>query len=96
MDKTTQIIESQNDLITKTIDLYHPQYCSKENEDCSIKYSHIIIEFVQMKKPSDFAYGFKSHLTSMNESFFKFEGCVNSGPNNKINILSPFGNEFLP
>ena len=57
MDKIIQIIESRIDLISKTSDLYDPQYCSKDNEYCSLKSSDIIRPFVQMKKPSEFAYG---------------------------------------
>ena len=58
MEKTIQIIESRIDLISKTTDLYDPQHCSKDNEDCSLKYSHIIGEFLHMKKPFEFTYGF--------------------------------------
>ena len=50
VNKNIQRIESQIELIPKTTDLYDPQYCSKDNEDCSLKYSHVIGEFVQMKK----------------------------------------------
>ena len=49
VDKIIQTIESRIDLISKTSDLYDPQYFSKDNEDCSLKSSHIIGEFVQMK-----------------------------------------------
>ena len=59
LDKTIQIIESLIDLITKTTDLYYPQYCSKENEYFSLKYSLIIGEFVHMEKPFEFEYGFE-------------------------------------
>ena len=71
VDKTIQIIESRNDLISKKTDLYDPQYFSKDNEDCSLKSSHIIEEFVYMKNPFEFAYGFKSHCTSNIECFSK-------------------------
>ena len=67
VEKTIQIIESQIDLIYKTTDLYDPQYCSKDNEYCSLKYSHMIEEVFPMKKPYDFVYGFKYHCTSINE-----------------------------
>ena len=50
VDKTIQRIESQIYLIYKITDLYDPQYFSKDNEDCSLKSSHIIREFVHMKK----------------------------------------------
>ena len=64
---TIQIIESRIELINRRIYLYDPQYCSKGNEDCSLKYYHIIGEFVPMKEPQDFKYGFKSQCTSNNE-----------------------------
>ena len=91
-----QIIVSLIDLITKTIDLYDSQYCSKDNKDCSLKYPLIVGNFVQMKKPFYFAHGFKSHCTSINECFSKLEGCLNSRPNIKRKIFPIFGNEFLP
>ena len=47
--KTIEIIESRIDLISKTIDLYDPQYCSKDNKYFSLKSSHIIGEFFHMK-----------------------------------------------
>ena len=96
MDKTIQIIQSLNDLISKTIDLYDNQYFYKDNEDCSLKSSHIIREFLQMKKTFKFAYGFKSHYTSINERFSRLESCLRSIPKNKINTLPPFGNKCLP
>ena len=52
VDMIIQIIESRIDLISKTTDLYDSQYCSKENEDYSLQSSHIIREFVHMKKLS--------------------------------------------
>ena len=72
MYNTIQIIESQIDLIYKTTDLYDTQYCSKDNEDFLLKYSHIIGEFVPMKKPCEFVYGFKSQFTSINERLSEF------------------------
>ena len=53
-------------------------------------------ELVQINKSFGFAYGFKSHFTSINERFYKLEDCLQSRPNNQINIFPPFGNEFLP
>ena len=50
MEKTIKRIEWKIDLIYKTTDLYDPQYCSKDNGDCSLKSSHIIGEFVPMEK----------------------------------------------
>ena len=44
-----QKIDSQIELISKTTDLYDPQYCSKDNEDCSLNSSHIIGGCVHMK-----------------------------------------------
>ena len=96
MDKIIQIIESQIYLISKTTGLYDPQYCPKDNEDFSLKSSHIIRKFVQMKKLFEFAYGFKSHCTSITEHFSKLEGCLHSIPKNNNKIFPPFGNEFLP
>ena len=60
VDKTIQRIESRIDLISKTTDLYDTQYCSKDNEDCSLKYSHIIGEFVQMKNHLSLRMGLNS------------------------------------
>ena len=65
LDKSIQRTESRIELITKKTDLYDPQYCSKDNGDCSFKSSHIIGEFVPMKKTYEFAYGFKYHRTSI-------------------------------
>ena len=56
LDKTIQRIESRIDLIFKTIDLYYPQYCSKDNECCSLKSSHIIKEFVHTQTQMIFPY----------------------------------------
>ena len=42
VDKTTKRIESRIDLLSKTTDLYYPQYFSKDNEYFSLKSSHII------------------------------------------------------
>ena len=49
-----------------------------------------------MKKPYEFAYGFKSHCTSISERLSKLEGCLNSIRKNKMKKFPPFGNEFLP
>ena len=49
VDKTIQITESRIDLIPKTINLYDPQYCSKDNKYFSLKSSHIIGEVLHMK-----------------------------------------------
>ena len=64
-----QRIESRIDFISKTTDLYKWQYFSKENEDCSLQYSHIIRNVLQMKKPFELAYGFKSNCTYINKRF---------------------------
>ena len=96
VDKTIQRIESQLYLIHKATDLVDPQYCSKDKEDGSFKSSHIIGEFVHMKKSFEFSYGFKSYFTSINERFSKLEGCLHSRRKNKIKTFSPFGNELLP
>ena len=96
MDMIIQRIESQIDLISKTTYLYYSQYCSKDNEDCSRQSSHIIGEFVHMKKPVEFLYGFKSHCTSINEYFSKLEACLHSRPKINRKTFPTFGNEFLP
>ena len=49
VEKNIQRIESLIYFIYKKIDLYDPQYFSKDNEDCSLQYSHIIGEFFQCK-----------------------------------------------
>ena len=72
VDNTIQIIESLIELINIRTDLYDLQYCSKDNEDCSLKSSHIIGEFVSMNEPHDFMYGCKSQCTSMNKNYL---GC---------------------
>ena len=66
VDKTIQIIESQIDLINRRTGLYDPRYFSQDNEDCSLKSSHIIESFVTMKEPHDFMFGFNSQCTSIN------------------------------
>ena len=73
VDKIILRNESQNDLISKITDLQYPQYCSKENEKCSLKASHIIGKFVQMKKSFQFTYGSKANFTSITELFSKLE-----------------------
>ena len=96
MDNTIQIIQSQIDLINRRTDLYDPQYFPQDSEDFSHKSSHIIGEFVPIKEPHDFLYGFKSQCPSINEPFSKLEGCLNSRQNNKSRKFPPLGNELLP
>ena len=96
VDNTIQRIESRIDLNNRRTDLYYPQYCSKDNEDCSLKSSQIIGEFVPMKEPHDFICGFMYQCTSINEQFSKLEGCLNSIQKNKLKTFPPLGNEFLP
>ena len=67
VDNTIQRIESRIDLIKKRIYLYDPHYYSKDNEDCSLKYYHIIGELVPKKEPHYFMYGFKYQCISINE-----------------------------
>ena len=76
MDNTIQIIYSRIDLINIRTDLYDPQSFSKDNENCSLKSSTIIGEFVPMKKPHDFMYGFKYQCASINERSYKLEVCL--------------------
>ena len=96
MYKIIQIIESRIDLINRRTDLYDPQYCSKYDEDFSIKYFHIIGSFVPMKEPHDFMYGFKYQCTSINEKFYKLEGFLHSRGKNKSKTFPPLGNELVP
>ena len=51
VDRIIQIIESRIDFNSKTTDLYDSQYCSKEDEECSLQYFHFIIELFQLNKP---------------------------------------------
>ena len=94
--QTVQRIESRIDLINRRTDLYNPKYFSQDNEGCSLKYSHIIGEFVPMKEPHDFMYGLKSQCTYINVRFSKLEGCLHSIRKNKSKTFPPLGNEFLP
>ena len=96
VDMTIQRIESRIDLINRGTDLYDPQYFPQYNEDCSLKYSHIIGEFVPMKEPHDFMYGIKSQCTFIKERFSKLEGCLHSRRKNKSKKFPPLGNELLP
>ena len=91
-----QRIESRIYIISKTTDLYDSQYCSKEDEDCSLQSYHIIREFVQMKKPFELKYGFKSHSTSIIERLSNLEARLQYKTQIQRNIFSPFGNELLP
>ena len=51
---------------------------------------------MQIKKPFDFANGFKSHCTYSNKRFSELEGFLYSRPNNKRKKFPQFGNKFLP
>ena len=51
VDRVIQIIEPRIDFSSKTTDLYYSQYCSKEDEDCSLQSSHFIRELVKLNKP---------------------------------------------
>ena len=69
LDNTIQNIESLVDLINRKTDLYDTKCCSQDKDVCSHKSSHIIGEFMPMKKKNDILYGFKSQCTSINERF---------------------------
>ena len=71
VDDTIQIIESRIDLINRTTDLYHPKFCSQDNDGCSQQSSHIIGEFVLMKEQNCIQSVFKSQYKSINERFSK-------------------------
>ena len=74
VDNTIQIIEARNYLINRKTDLYDSTFCSQDNDGCSQQSSHIIVEFVLMKKLSFIQSVFKSQCTSINERFSKLEG----------------------
>ena len=95
VDMTIQRIESRIDLINRGTDLYDPQYFPQYNEDCSLKYSHIIGSFVPMKEPHDFMYGIKSQCTFIKELFSKLEGCLHSRRRNMSKKFTSLGNAFL-
>ena len=69
LDNNIQIIESLIEFINRKTDLYDPTFCSQDNDGCSHKSSHIIGEFMLMKKQHDILFGFKSQFTSINERF---------------------------
>ena len=96
VDNTIQMFESRIDLINRKTNLYDPKISSQDNDDCSLKYSHIIGEFIPMKKHYYFLYGFKYHCTFINEQYYKLEGCIYSIRKNKMKTFPPFDNEFLP
>ena len=54
------------------------QYCSKEDEDCSLQYSHFIRELVQLKIPLENGYWFKSHCIYITYRFSRLWGCLQS------------------
>ena len=76
VENTIQIIESRIDLINRKTDLYDPKFFSQDNDGCPQKLFHINGEFMPMKKQHDILYWFKSQYTSINERFYKLEGCL--------------------
>ena len=50
MENTIQITESRIDIINRKTNLYDPNFCSQDNDGCSLKYSYIIGEYMPMKK----------------------------------------------
>ena len=95
VDDTIQIIESGNDLIKRTTDLYDPKFCSPDNDGCSQRSYHNIGEFVPMKKQNSIQSEFKSQCTSINERISKLEVYLQSRKN-KSKTFSPLQNDFLP
>ena len=73
VDKTIKIIESRTDLIYKTTDLYDPQYFSKDNEDCSLKSSHIIGEFLPMKNQMILCVGLNPNVHPLMNDSLRWE-----------------------
>ena len=59
VDNIIQIIESQIDFIYHTTDLYDPQFCSREEIDCSLQSSKCIRELMHTKKLLGVEDGFK-------------------------------------
>ena len=96
VENTIQIIESRIYLINRRTDLYDPTFFSQDNAGCSLKFSHIIGEFMTMKKQHDFLYGFKPQCTFINDRFSELEGCLHSRRKKKSKTFPPLGNEFLP
>ena len=95
VDNTIQIFESRIDLINRTTDLYHPKFCSPDNDGCSHRSYHNIGEFVLMKKLNCIQSGFQSQCTSINERLSKLELYLHSRKN-KSKTFPPLQNEFLP
>ena len=62
VDNTIQIIEPWIDLINRKTDLCNPNCFPQDNEGCSLKYSHIIGEFMPMKKRHDFFIGLSPNV----------------------------------
>ena len=61
VDKTIQRIDSLIDFNPHKIDLFDSQFCSKEDEDCSLQSYKCIGNLVNTKKPLGVGYVFKSH-----------------------------------
>ena len=95
VDNTIQIIESRIDLINRKNYLYDPKFCSQDNDGCSKQSSHIIGEFVIMRKQNCIHSGFKSQCTSINEQVSKLEVYLHSRKN-KSKTFPPLQNEVLP
>ena len=57
-----QIIESKIDLNNRKTDLYDPKHFSQDNDYCSLKSSHIIGEFMRIKKQHNFCMGLSTNL----------------------------------
>ena len=57
VDRIILWIEAQIDFDSKTTDLYDPQYCSKEYEDCSLPPSRFIRELVIWRNHLDMRMG---------------------------------------
>ena len=93
VENSIQIIESRVDLINRKTDLYDPIFFTQDNDGCSQKSSHIVGEFLQMKK-NDIQSVFKFQFTYINERFSMLEGCLNSSQN-KSKTFPPLENEFL-
>ena len=67
-------IESLTDLENRTTDLYDPKFCYPDNDGAS----HIIGEYVQMKKEYCIQSIFKFNCPSINERLYKLEVYIQS------------------
>ena len=73
VDKSIQIIELRIDLINRKTDLYYSKFCSQENDGCSLKSSHIIREFIPMKKRYKFCMGLSPNVHPLMNDYLSWK-----------------------